>query len=175
MRQRKVSCINQIIMLHSTHLLEKFSLVHNKSLHYKKKYKKRIRQMHFSNLSYVTRVLLGLMALSFITEVLNLKYNSYSWIRTSDFHLMTFFCDDPLPTEVYRKTDMTGLEPATPTSVALCSVPLSYMSIHLPCLIRTHWRHSIMLIIKDIVCKDIFKNDLNPRRSLRYSQDELKR
>lgn len=71
LRQRKVSCINQIIMLHSTHLLEKFSLVHNKSLHYKKKYKKRIRQMHFSNLSYVTRVLLGLMALSFITEVLN--------------------------------------------------------------------------------------------------------
>ena len=88
MRQRKISCINQIIMLHSTHLLEKFSLVHNKSLHYKKKYKKRIRQMHFSNLSYVTRVLLGLMALSFITEVLNLKYNSYSWIRTNDFHLM---------------------------------------------------------------------------------------
>lgn len=71
LRQRKVSCINQIIMLHSTHLLENFSLVHNKSLHYKKKYKKRIRQMHFSNLSYVTRVLLGLMALSFITEVLN--------------------------------------------------------------------------------------------------------
>lgn len=173
MRQRKVSCINQIIMLHSTHLLENFSLVHNKSLHYKKKYKKRIRQMHFSNLSYVTRVLLGLMALSFITEVLNLKYNSYSWIRTSDFHLMTFFCDDPLPTEVYRKTDMTGIEPATHASVAHCSVQLNYMSIqHLPHLMRTHWRHSIMLIIKILVCKKNFKFDLNPRRSLRYFQGE---
>lgn len=88
MRQRKVSCVNQIIMLHSTHLLENFSLVHNESLHHKKKHKKRIRQMYFSNLPSVARVLLGLMALSFITEVLNLKYNSYSWIRTSDFHLM---------------------------------------------------------------------------------------
>ena len=75
-------------MLHSTHLLENFSLVHNKSLYYKKKYKKRIRQMYFSNLPSVARVLLGRMALRFITEVLNLKYNSYDWIRTSDFHLM---------------------------------------------------------------------------------------
>ena len=88
MRQRKVSCINQIIMLHSTHLLENFPLVHNKSLHYKKKYKKRIRQMYFSNLPSVARVLLGVMAFTLFTEVLILKYNSYSWIRTSDFHLM---------------------------------------------------------------------------------------
>ena len=70
MRQRKVSCINQIIMLHSTHLLENFSLVRNKSLHYKKKYKKRIRQMYFSNLPSVARVLLGGMALPFITELI---------------------------------------------------------------------------------------------------------
>nr|DAT25764.1 MAG TPA: hypothetical protein [Caudoviricetes sp.] len=31
-----------------------------------------------------------------------------------------------------------------------------------------------MLNVKDIVCKDTFKNDLNPRRNLRYSQGELK-
>ena len=40
--------------------------------------------MYFSNLPSVTRVLLGRMVLRFITEVLNLKYNSYDWIRTSD-------------------------------------------------------------------------------------------
>lgn len=53
---------------------------------------------------------------------------------------------------------MTGIEPATHASVAHCSIQLSYMSIkHLPHLICTHWRHGIMLSIKDIVRKNIFK------------------
>lgn len=88
LRQRKVSCVNQIIMLHSIHLLESFSLVHIGLLQHKKRHKERIRTMYLSNSAYIPRIFLGRMVLRFITEVLNLKYNSYGWIRTSDFHLM---------------------------------------------------------------------------------------
>nr|DAW93481.1 MAG TPA: hypothetical protein [Bacteriophage sp.]DAY00027.1 MAG TPA: hypothetical protein [Caudoviricetes sp.] len=57
-------------MLHNIHLLESFSLVHIRSLRHKKRHKERIRTMYLSNSTYVPRIFLGLMALSFITELL---------------------------------------------------------------------------------------------------------
>lgn len=50
--------------------LRVFSLVHIRSLRHKKRHKERIRTMYLSNSTYVPRIFLGLMALSFITELL---------------------------------------------------------------------------------------------------------